>query len=101
MKWHRILAVWLALVSFPAASLEAIDRLNQRRVEVLSLVGGDELREGSLLELALEDTGEVITGEVMSMRRIGHDIELEILDRGANHLFFIEFPEDGFSAITR
>lgn len=89
----------LTAFSSPAFSLEAIDRINHRRVEILALVGGDSLGTGSLLELALEDTREVITGEVVAIRRIGHDLELEILDRVANHHFFIEFPADGISEL--
>ena len=82
-------------------ALEAYDRLNVRSVEVLALVGGDTLQTGSLLELALEDTQEIIVGEVLRIRRIGHDLELEILDRSSNHHFFIELPADGVSEIHK
>jgi hypothetical protein len=85
----------------PAHALEGYDRLNLRTIEVIALVGGDSLQPGSLLELGLEDTQEIIVGEVVSIRRIGHDLELEILDRSANHHFFFEIPADGISEISR
>lgn len=94
-------ALLVATLSNDAWSLEAHDRMHHRRVEILSLVGGDALGVGSLLELALEDTREIVTGEVVAMRRIGHDIELEIVDRSSNSHFFIEFPADGISDIPR
>lgn len=95
-------AVLFAVVlAAPALAVEGYDRQNQRRIEVLSLVGGDSLAPGSLLELALEDTQEVIVGEVLRIRRVGHDLELEILDRSANHHFFFELPADGVSDIHR
>ncbi|MBS1190135.1 MAG: hypothetical protein H6R10_1927 [Rhodocyclaceae bacterium] len=84
-----------------ASALEAWDRHNGRHVEILALVGGDQLRVGSLLELALSDTQEIITGEVLRITHVGHDVEVEILDRGSNHLFFIEFAEDGISQLSR
>lgn len=84
-----------------AGALEAWDRHNGRQVEIMALVGGDKLQVGSLLEVALSDTQEIITGEVLRIQRIGHDIEVEVLDRSSNHLFFIEFPEDGMSQLNR
>lgn len=93
----------LAVLSLGQAAhaLEALDRINQRRVDVLSIIGNQTLGKGSLLELGLEDTREIITGEVLAIRRVGHDLELEILDRQSNTHFFIEFPADGLSEIQR
>lgn len=95
----KLLLVAGFLTCLPALALEALDRHNQRRVDVLSLVGSQTLGKGSLLELGLEDTREIIVGEVLSIKRIGHDLELEILDRQSNTHFFIEFPADGLSEI--
>lgn len=101
---HRFSAatlLYVLLSAQPVQAVEGYDRQNHRRIEVLSLVGGDSLQAGSLLELALEDTQEVIVGEVLRIRRIGHDLELEILDRSANQHFFFELPADGVSDIHR
>lgn len=97
----KLLLLLVLLASSPAGALDALDRINQRRVEVISLVGSQTLAKGSLLELGLEDTREIIVGEVLSFRRVGHDLELEILDRPSNTHFFIEFPADGLSEIQR
>lgn len=98
---RKLLLLTAMLASSSTGALEAFDRINQRRVEVISLVGSQILTKGSLLELGLEDTREIIIGEVLAIRRIGHDIELEILDRQSNSHFFIEFPADGLSEIQR
>jgi hypothetical protein len=82
-------------------ALSAYDRHNQREVEIISLVGSDKLQNGGLIELMLFDTQEIITGEVLNLRKIGHDVELEILDRNSNTHFFIEFPENGINEISQ
>lgn len=94
-----LICILLSVAS--AHALEGYDRQHHRAIEVMALVGGDSLQPGSLLELVLEDTQEIIVGEVVSIRRIGHDLELEILDRHANHFFFFEISADGITEISR
>jgi len=94
-----ILVLWGSVVSGPALSLDAEDRLNHRWISIVNIVGSDILKKGSFLEVQLLDSQEFVEVEVLGIRRIGDDLELELLDPAANNHFFVEFSVDGLTEL--
>ena len=79
--------------------LDAEDRLNHRWVRIINIVGSDTLKKGSFLEVQLLDSQEFVEVEVLGIRRIGNDLELELLDPAANNHFFVELAVDGLAEL--
>ena len=79
--------------------LDAEDRLNHRWISIINIVGSDILKKGSFLEVQLLDSQEFVEVEVLGIRRIGNDLELELLDPAANNHFFVELAVDGLTEL--
>ena len=94
-----ILVLWGSVASGPALGLDAEDRLNHRWVSIINIVGSDILKKGSFLEVQLLDSQEFVEVEVLGIRRIGNDLELELLDSAANNHFFVELAVDGLTEL--
>lgn len=76
------------------AQIIAHDVHHPRDVYILGLGQSEKIAVGETIEVLLGDTNELMIGEIVSIDRIGHDLELEILDVTHNMHIVIQFPED-------
>jgi len=84
----------LACSGTVGAQIVAHDAHQARDVYILGLGNADKIAVGETIEVLLGDTNEIMIGEIVSVSRIGHDLELEILDVTHNTHIIIQFPED-------
>ena len=68
-----------------------------RAITILEALNPGGIAAGQELKVAWLDTGEVLDVVIISIRKLGNELELEVMNRESNLFILFEVPADGIS----
>ena len=98
-------SVMVLLLSFSVqqvhSQVAAYDRNNQRDIYIIAITDSESLSVGAHLVINFPDTGESQTVEIIDVRSMGQDIELDLYLARQNRHYIVEVARDGISTLFR
>lgn len=83
------------------SQVAAYDRNNQRDIYIIAITDSESLSVGAHLVVNFPDTGESQTVEIIDVRSMGQDIELDLYLARQNRHYIVEVARDGISTLFR
>lgn len=68
-----------------------------RAITILEALHPGGIAVGQELKVAWLDTGEVMDVVIIDIRKLGNELELEVMNRESNQFILFEVPADGIS----
>tara|TARA_B100000214_G_scaffold339914_1_gene286041 strand:+ start:92 stop:409 length:318 start_codon:yes stop_codon:yes gene_type:complete len=105
MRIRRLISAVALLFVFSVqesyAQVAAYDRNNQRDIYIIAITDSESLSIGAHLVINFPDTGESQTVEIVDVRSMGQDIELDLYLARQNRHYIVEVARDGISTLFR
>ena len=83
------------------SQVAAYDRNNLRDIYIIAITDSESLSVGAHLVINFPDTGESQTVEIVDVRSMGQDIELDLYLARQNRHYIVEVARDGISTLFR
>ncbi len=83
------------------SQVAAYDRNNLRDIYIIAITDSESLSIGAHLVVNFPDTGESQTVEIVDVRSMGQDIELDLYLARQNRHYIVEVARDGISTLFR
>ena len=96
-KFALSLVVGLGFLCSGAHAQDGSEVHTGRAITILEALHPGGLAAGQELKVAWLDTGEVMNVVIIYIRKLGNELELEVMNRESNQFILFEVPADGIS----